>query len=65
MIGLPRKVKGALEKARDSALLAVEVYTKPAVKFGDFVAEIVRNATVRVDVEKMLPQVFRQEPGRD
>ena len=37
MRGLPRKVKGALEKARDSALLAVEVYTKPAVKFGDFV----------------------------
>lgn len=30
---LPRKVKGALEKARDSALLAVEVYNKPAVKF--------------------------------
>ena len=33
MRGLPRKVKGALEKARDSALLAVEVYNKPAVKF--------------------------------
>ncbi len=30
---LPRRVKGALEKARDSALLAVEVYNKPAVKF--------------------------------
>jgi hypothetical protein len=33
MRGLPRKAKGALEKARDSALLAVEVYNKPAVKF--------------------------------
>jgi len=33
MRGLPRKVKDALEKARDSALLAVEVYNKPAVKF--------------------------------
>ena len=33
MRALPRKVKGALEKARDSALLAVEVYNKPAVKF--------------------------------
>jgi hypothetical protein len=33
MRGLPLKVKGALEKARDSALLAVEVYNKPAVKF--------------------------------
>jgi hypothetical protein len=30
---LGRKVKNALEKARDSALLAVEVYNKPAVKF--------------------------------
>ncbi len=33
MRGLPRQVKSALEKARDSALLAVEVYNKPAVKF--------------------------------
>ena len=33
MRGLPRQVKAALEKARDSALLAVEVYNKPAVKF--------------------------------
>lgn len=33
MRGFPRAVKSALEKARDSALLAVEVYNKPAVKF--------------------------------
>jgi hypothetical protein len=33
MRGLPRNVKNALEKARDAALLAVEVYNKPAVKF--------------------------------
>src|SRR5271157_5432535 len=33
MRGLPRQVKAALEKALDSALLAVEVYNKPAVKF--------------------------------
>jgi hypothetical protein len=33
MRGLPRQVKAALEKACDSALLAVEVYNKPAVKF--------------------------------
>jgi hypothetical protein len=31
--GLPRAVKDALQKARDSALLAVEVYNKPAVTF--------------------------------
>ena len=33
MKGLPRAVKDALQKARDSALLAVEVYNKPAVSF--------------------------------
>jgi len=39
MRGLPRKAKGALEKARDSALLAVEVYNKPAVKLPSFSRE--------------------------
>lgn len=33
MRGLPIKVKEHLEKAIDSALLAVEIYNKPAVKF--------------------------------
>ena len=33
MKGLPRAVKDALQKARDSALLAVEIYNKPAVTF--------------------------------
>ena len=33
MRGFPRAVKEALQKARDSALLAVEVYNKPAVSF--------------------------------
>ena len=33
MKGLPRAVKSSLQKARDSALLAVEVYNKPAVTF--------------------------------
>ena len=33
MRGLPRMVKESLQKARDSALLAVEVYNKPAVTF--------------------------------
>jgi len=31
--GLPKKVKISLEKARDSALLAVEMYNKPSIKF--------------------------------
>jgi hypothetical protein len=33
MRGLPRAVKDALHKARDAALLAVEIYNKPAVSF--------------------------------
>lgn len=33
MKGLPRAVKDSLNKARESALLAVEVYNKPAVAF--------------------------------
>jgi hypothetical protein len=31
--GLPRQVKACVEKARESAVLAVEVYNKPAVTF--------------------------------
>ena len=33
MTGLPRAARDALQKARDAALLAVEVYNKPAVTF--------------------------------
>ncbi|MFA5799515.1 MAG: DUF3644 domain-containing protein [Candidatus Peribacteraceae bacterium] len=33
MRGLPRAAKSALEKARDSALSAVEIYNKPAIRF--------------------------------
>ena len=33
MRGLPKQVKNFLDKAIDSALLAVETYNKPAVKF--------------------------------
>ena len=31
--GVPKKVRMSLEKALDSALSAVEMYNKPAVKF--------------------------------
>ena len=31
--GLPKTVKKSLEKAKDAALLAIETYNKPAVKF--------------------------------
>ncbi len=30
---LPKKVRPYIEKAKDSALLAVEIYNKPAVRF--------------------------------
>lgn len=33
MRGLPRVVKAHLEKAKESGLLAVEIYNKPAIKF--------------------------------
>lgn len=33
MKGLPLQVKSCLNKALDSALLAIETYNKPAVKF--------------------------------
>lgn len=40
MRGLPNNVKVSLEKAYDAALLAVEIYNKPAVKFksGGFIS---------------------------
>jgi len=31
--GFPNNVKQCLEKSRDSALLAIETYNKPAIKF--------------------------------
>lgn len=33
---LPKKVKDALEKSRDSALLGVDIYNKPATKFRSY-----------------------------
>jgi hypothetical protein len=41
--GLPRKVKTSLSKARESALLAVEIYNKPATEFktGGFIVMMV------------------------
>ena len=68
MRGLPRKVKGALEKARDSALLAVEVYNKPAVKFksGGYITLMVIawTALFHAIFFKKKRKPFRQEHGR-
>jgi hypothetical protein len=69
MRGLPRKVKGALEKARDSALLAVEVYNKPAVKFksGGYITLMVIAWTAlfhAVLFKRKLKPFYRKESGR-
>jgi len=68
MRGLPRKAKGALEKARDSALLAVEVYNKPAVKFksGGYITLMVIawTALFHAIFFKKKRKPFRKEHGR-
>jgi hypothetical protein len=68
MRGLPRKAKGALEKARDSALLAVEVYNKPAVKFksGGYITLMVIawTALFHAIFFKKKHKPFRKEHGR-
>ncbi|MHB8521527.1 MAG: DUF3644 domain-containing protein [Limisphaerales bacterium] len=68
MRGLPRKVKRALEKARDSALLAVEVYNKPAVKFksGGYITLMVIawTALFHAIFFKKKRKPFRKDHGR-
>jgi len=68
MRGLPLKVKDALDKARDSALLAVEVYNKPAVKFksGGFITLMVIawTALFHAIFYKRKRKPFRKEHGR-
>lgn len=61
-------VKTALEKARDSALLAVEVYNKPAIKFksGGYITLMVIawTALFHAIFFKMKRNPFRKEHGR-
>lgn len=69
MRGLPRNAKSALEKARDSALLAVEVYNKPAVKFksGGFISLMVISWTSlfhAIFFKRKLKPFYRKESGR-
>src|SRR5437879_2520947 len=68
MRGPSRKVKAALEKARDSALLAVEVYNKPAVKFksGGYITLMVIawTALFHAIFFKKKRKPFRKEHGR-
>ena len=69
MRGLPRKVKSALEKARDSAMLAVEVYNKPAVKFksGGYISLMVIGWTAlfhAIFFRRKLRPFYKKESGR-
>jgi hypothetical protein len=69
MRGLPRNVKSALEKARDSALLAVEVYNKPAVKFksGGYISLMVIAWTSlfhAIFFKRKVKPFYRRESGR-
>ena len=68
MRGLPLRVKDALDKARDSALLAVEVYNKPAVKFksGGFITLMIIAWTALFHgiFYKRKRKPFRKEHGR-
>ncbi len=69
MRGLPRQVKAALEKARDSALLAVEVYNKPAVKFksGGYITLMVIAWTALLHAiffRRKVKPYYKKESGR-
>ena len=69
MRGLPRQAKDALEKARDSALLAVEVYNKPAVKFksGGYITLMVIAWTSlfhAIFFKRKVKPYYRKESGR-
>lgn len=69
MRGLPRQAKNALEKARDSGLLAIEVYNKPAVKFksGGYISLMVIAWTSlfhAVYFKRKLKPFYKNEGGR-
>ena len=69
MRGLPRQAKGALDKARDSALLGVEVYNKPAVKFksGGYITLMIIAWTSlfhAIFFKRKLKPFYRKESGR-
>jgi len=68
MRGLPKTVRDALTKARDSALLAVEVYNKPAVTFKSaaYVTLMVIAWTAllhAVFFRKKIKPYYRKKPG--
>jgi Domain of unknown function (DUF3644) len=69
MRGLPRQVRMSLEKARDSALLAVEVYNKPAIKFksGGYICLMMIAWTAlfhAIFFRKKIKPFYKKESGR-
>jgi hypothetical protein len=69
MKGLPRAVRESLDKARDSAMLAVEVYNKPAVKFksGGYITLMVIAWTAlfhAISFRKKIKPYYRQNPEK-
>jgi hypothetical protein len=69
MRGLPRQTKAALEKAWDSAMLAVEIYNKPAVKFksGCYISLMVIAWTSlfhAIFFKRKLKPFYKKENGR-
>lgn len=69
MRGLPNNVRVSLEKARDAALLAVEIYNKPAVKFksGGYISLMVIAWTAlfhSIFYKKNIKPYYKQPNGR-
>jgi hypothetical protein len=69
MRGLPNNVKISLEKARDAALLAVEIYNKPAIKFksGGYISMMIIAWTAlfhAIYFRKKIKPFYKGENGR-
>ena len=69
MRGLPKQVKAFLNKATDSALLAVETYNKPAVKFksGGYIVLMCIAWTAlfhAIFIKKKIKPLYKEKNGR-
>jgi hypothetical protein len=69
MRGLPNHVKISLEKARDAALLAVEIYNKPAIKFksGGYISMMIIAWTAlfhAIYFRKKIKPFYKSDNGR-
>ncbi len=67
--GLPKKVKSSLQKAQDSALLAVEMYNKPSIKFktGGYVVMMIISWTSlfhAIFFRRKIKPFYKEDNGR-